>query len=197
MTAVAAAGSTGTVVHRLPVWAKLLGLTVGCAVILVHPLAGLAVVVACYALARQGPRAAWAQVRPLRWFALVLFGTQVLIADLPTALTSVSRIVLAVLLAGLVTLTTSTSALLAGLERLFGPLRRLGVDPFRLSLVLSLTLRSVPIIADLAARVREAQRARGVRWDVRAFAVPLVVGVLRYADLLGEALTARGLDDPA
>ena len=50
-------------------------------------------------------------------------------------------------------------------------------------------------IADLAARVREAQRARGVERSVRAFAVPLVVSALRHADALGEALSARGLDD--
>jgi biotin transport system permease protein len=34
-----------------------------------------------------------------------------------------------------------------------------------------------------------------VERSVRAFAVPLVVGALRYADALGEALSARGLDD--
>lgn len=185
-----------TVLHRLPVWGKLLGLTVGCVVILVSPPAGLLLVAGLYALARLGPSAAWSQLRPLRWFAVVLFCTQLLLAGLPTAATSVARIGLAVLLAGLVTLTTSTSALLAGLERLFGPLRKVGIDPFRLSLLLSLTLRSVPIIAELTGRIREAQHARGARVLLRAFAVPLVVGVLRYADLLGEALTARGLDDP-
>ena len=85
--------------------------------------------------------------------------------------------------------------MMTALERGLSPLRRVGVDPFRLSLLLSLTIRSVPVIADLAARVREAQRARGVEWSMRAFAVPLVVGALRHADALGEALSARGLDD--
>ncbi|TGJ94898.1 energy-coupling factor transporter transmembrane protein EcfT, partial [Actinotalea fermentans ATCC 43279 = JCM 9966 = DSM 3133] len=36
---------------------------------------------------------------------------------------------------------------------------------------------------------------RGHERDVRAFAVPLVVGAMRQADALGEALRARGFDD--
>jgi biotin transport system permease protein len=120
---------------------------------------------------------------------------QMLFADLPTAISSTARVVLAVALAGLVTLTTRTSAMMTFLERCLSPTRRLGLDPFRLSLLLSLTIRSIPVIAGLATQVREAQRARGVERSVRAFAVPLVVGALRHADALGEALSARGLDD--
>ncbi len=56
-------------------------------------------------------------------------------------------------------------------------------------------MRSVPVVAALAQRVRDASRARGREHDVRAFAVPLVVGALRQADALGDALRARGLDD--
>jgi biotin transport system permease protein len=190
----------GSVLHRLPVGVKLAGLAAACTVLLLlrspwaMAVAG-GVVVLLFAVARVGVAAAWAQVRPVRWFAVALFGMQLLFADLPSAVLVTSRVVLAVALAGLVTLTTRTSAMMTALERGLSPLRRVGVDPFRLSLLLSLTIRSVPVIADLAARVREAQRARGVEWSLRAFAVPLVVGALRHADALGEALSARGLDD--
>ncbi|MFC7648783.1 energy-coupling factor transporter transmembrane component T family protein [Streptosporangium lutulentum] len=148
-----------------------------------------------FALSGVGAAAAWAQLRPIRWFAAALFTMQALVVDLPTAVSSTARVVLAVALAGLVTLTTRTSDLMACLERCLSPARWVGLDPFRLSLLLSLTIRSVPVIAALATRVREAQRARGVERSVRAFAVPLVVSALRHADALGEALSARGLDD--
>ncbi|WP_214316640.1 energy-coupling factor transporter transmembrane component T family protein [Nonomuraea sediminis] len=171
---------------------KLLGLAVGCTVLVLlrspYALAEASVFVALlYWLSGAGLKAAWGQIRPLRWFAVLLFCSQLLFADLPTAISSTLRVVLAVALAGLVTLTTPTSELLAWLDRR-------GVPP-RVSLLLSLTLRSVPVMTELAVRVREAQRARGVERSVRAFAVPLLVSALRHADALGEALNARGVDD--
>jgi biotin transport system permease protein len=54
----------------------------------------------------------------------------------------------------------------------------------------------VPVLTGLAAEVRQARRARGAGRSVRAFAVPLVIRTVRYADRLGEALIARGVDDP-
>ncbi|SDK81333.1 biotin transport system permease protein [Nonomuraea maritima] len=189
-----------SLLHRLPAGAKLAGLALVCtALVLIGSpfvLAGVGVVVAgLYALTGVGAAAAWAQLRPVRWFALALFVVQVPFAGPQTAAATVLRVVLAVALAGLVTLTTRMSEMLATLERCLRPARFVGLDPFRVSLLLSLTVRSVPVIAELAVRVREAQRARGVERSVRAFAVPLVVGALRHADALGEALSARGLDD--
>lgn len=186
--------------HRLPAGAKLAGLVLACtALFLLRSPAALAaaaaVVVLSYVVSGVGVAAAWAQLRPIRWFAVVLFCMQVVFADVEGAVTATLRVVLAVALAGLVTLTTRTAAVMACLERCLSPARHVGLDPFRLSLLLSLTLRSVPVVAELATKVREAQRARGVEWSLRAFAVPLVVSVLRHADALGEALTARGLDD--
>ncbi|MFI6322315.1 energy-coupling factor transporter transmembrane component T family protein [Nonomuraea sp. NPDC050556] len=179
---------------------KLAGLAVFCTLlVLVHEPVMLAIavliVVIFYAISRISIKGAWEQVKPIRWFAVALFATQVIFADVPTAITATVRIVLAVAMAGLVTLTTPTSVMLATIERGLAPLRLLKIDPFRISLLLTLTLRTVPLLSDLATRVREAQRARGVTWSVRAFAVPLVVGALRHADALGEALSARGLDD--
>ncbi|MEV0235913.1 energy-coupling factor transporter transmembrane protein EcfT [Nonomuraea sp. NPDC050786] len=186
--------------HRLPAGAKLAGLALGCTVLVLlgspPALAGAAVVVAgLYSLSRVGAAAAWAQVKPVRWFAVALFGMQWVFVDLQGAVSATLRVVLAVALAGLVTLTTRMSAMLSTLERCLAPARFVGLDPFRVSLLLSLTVRSVPVVAALATRVREAQRARGVERSLRAFAVPLVVSSLRHADALGEALSARGLDD--
>ncbi|GAA3262738.1 energy-coupling factor transporter transmembrane component T family protein [Nonomuraea helvata] len=186
--------------HGLPAGAKLAGLALGCTalVLLGSPLAlagAAAVVASLYALSRVGVAAAWAQVKPVRWFAMTLFGMQWVFVDLQGAVSATLRVVLAVALAGLVTLTTRMSAMLATLERCLAPARFVGLDPFRVSLLLSLTVRSVPVVAALATRVREAQRARGVERSLRAFAVPLVVSSLRHADALGEALSARGLDD--
>ncbi|RIQ24289.1 energy-coupling factor transporter transmembrane protein EcfT [Jiangella rhizosphaerae] len=189
-----------SVVHRAPAGLKLAVLAVACTALVFARslvLVGVAtmVVVGAYALAGMGVRAAWGQLRPLRWLVVVLVVVQVLIADVPTAVALTARLVLAVALAALVTLTTRTTELMAALERALSPLRRFGVEPARVSLLMSLALRSVPVVAGIAGRIREARWARGRERSVRAFAVPLVVGVLRHADAMGEALQARGLDD--
>jgi biotin transport system permease protein len=61
--------------------------------------------------------------------------------------------------------------------------------------VLALTIRAIPVVSGLAQDVVEARRARGVERSARAFAVPLVIRSVRYADRLGEALAARGVGD--
>jgi biotin transport system permease protein len=187
--------------HRSPAGAKLVGLLVALAgtLLLRSPVAvALAVAATVLVFASAGlvgevPR----QVRPLRWLVVGLVLLQTLTAGWGTAVVVTGRLVVAVLLAGLVTLTTRVVDLLDVLERALRPLRRIGLHADRAALVLALGIRAVPVVANLAAEVRDAQRARGIRSSPRAFAVPFVVRSLRHADALGEALVARGLDDRA
>ena len=99
-----------------------------------------------------------------------------------------------VLLAALVTMTTRTTDMVDAVVGLCRPLRRVGVDPERVGLMLALGIRSVPVVVGLAEEVRDAATARGSP-PARAFAVPLIVRSLRHADALGDALVARGVDD--
>lgn len=185
--------------HLLPASVKLTGLAVAMvALLLVDSPAGIAaavgVTVLLYlsvGLARALPTQAWS----LRWLVAALVVFQALTAGWAAAVVVTGRVVVAVVLAGLVTLTSRVVDLLDVFERVLRPLRRLGVDSERVALVLALAIRAVPIVAGLAAEVRDAQQARGLRGSVRAYAVPLVVRTLRHADALGDALIARGLDD--
>ena len=185
--------------HRLPAAAKLASLLVLLAgtLLLSSPLAiAVATVMTVSLYASAGLiRVAPAQVRPMRWLVLGLFVLQTLTAGWVAAVVVTGRLLVAVALAGLVTLTTKVVDLLDVLERLLHPLRHVGVDSERVVLVLALAIRTVPVVAGLADEVRDAQRARGVAESPRAFAVPFVVRSLRLADALGEALAARGLDD--
>ena len=98
------------------------------------------------------------------------------------------------LLATLVSLTTRASDMLASLERALRPLRWLGVSPVRLSLLLSLTLRFIPLLATWLHEIREAQRVRGLESHPFAVLVPLLVKTLRTADQLADAIDARCFD---
>lgn len=186
--------------HRCPPGVKLAGLAVAVVgvLLLATPVAvGLAAVavLGMYLAADLGLRTAWRQVRPLRWVVLILAVFQTATSGWAVAVVVAGKLVLTVALAALVTVTTRTSDLLEVIERALRPFRRAGVNPERAALVLALAIRAVPVVAGLAAQVRDAARARGLGASPRAYAIPLVVRSLQHADALGEALVARGLDD--
>lgn len=129
----------------------------------------------------------------LRWILLILTVPQLIFLDPQVALLNVSRVVAVIMVAGLFTLTTRTSDILAGFDRALSPLAKLGVDTSRISLALSLTIRSVPVILAFSGQIREALRARGRRVTPKALIMPLLVMSLRHAEETAEALAARGV----
>jgi biotin transport system permease protein len=187
-------------VHRTPAGVKLLVMLaagVG-SVFLDHVwqvVAALATVLAGYLLAGISPATAAKQVRPLVWVAVFVAGFHVVVDGWQRAFVVVGVIAALVLLAALVTLTTRTTAMVDAVVTGCRPLRLVGVSPERVGLLLTLAIRSVPVVVGLAEEVRDAQRARGLTASPRAYAVPLIVRSLRHADALGEALVARGVDD--
>ncbi len=193
-----------SVLHRAPAGAKLLGLLVLALGISLFPhppypwgLATLAAVLAlvalAYLVAGLGGRALGRQLWLARWIVVLMVATQLIFLTPWDAAVNTVRVVAIVLLAALLTLTTRSEDLLAALERALGPLRRLGVDPRRVGLTLTLALSMIPVVAGIARRVREAQQARGVRLGYRAV-VPILVLALRHADDVADALSARGVE---
>ncbi|MFC6092998.1 energy-coupling factor transporter transmembrane component T family protein [Saccharothrix lopnurensis] len=187
-----------TPVHALPAGVKLLVLfAVGAALFLVRSVLGLGIafagVVLLYAVARVPWRTAWRQLRPVLPFTALIVVAQFVLADWRNAVLVGERVLVLVLLANLVTLTTRTTAMIVAVEAALGPLRPLGVRPERVGLLVALTIRFIPVIREQADQVRAAQRARGVERSF-AFLTPLLIKTLRLADGLGEALDARGLD---
>ena len=186
--------------HRAPAGAKLAVLAAGLLTLAVlrSPAAvgaGAAVVVAAAVLAGVPARALAAQVAPVVPALVLVAAVQVWLAGPRAALVATGSLLVAVAAAGTVTLTTRTQELIDALVRGLGPLRRVGVEPERVALVLALAVRSVAVLAEIARQVREARAARGAERSLRAFAVPFVLRSLRHADRLGEALAARGVDD--
>ena len=189
-----------SLVHRAPGGLKLAVLAgIGIGLVVAGgwwpPLVALAAVVGGYALAGLGLTTVLRQLRQLLWVALILAAAQLVLTGWRAAVGVVGALVTLVLAAGLVSLTTTMTELTDVLLWLLRPLQRLGVPTERLALLISLSVRSVPVISALAGEVRDAQRARGLVASPRAFAVPLLVRSLRHAHALGDALLARGLDD--
>lgn len=185
--------------HRMPAGPKallLLAIVLGVSLlpsVWWSAVAVAAVTVLAYAVSGLGMRELGRQLVAVRWVVVITLAGQLLFLTPEAAVANTSRVLAAILLAGLLTLTTRVTDLLDAVERMLGPFRRLGLDPQRAALLLTVTLTTLPVLARLAAGVREAQRARGARAGIVTFVVPFLVVSLKHADELGEALTARGV----
>lgn len=106
------------------------------------------------------------------------------------------------LLAAWLTFTTRTAQLTTGLERIFGPLARFGFPVHELVMIMTLSLRFLPLLVEETLMVYRAQLVRGADWRKATFwqkgryLVPLVVPILRLslerAEALAEAMENRG-----
>ncbi|HWI50953.1 MAG TPA: energy-coupling factor transporter transmembrane protein EcfT [Symbiobacteriaceae bacterium] len=113
-----------------------------------------------------------------------------------------TRLILLVIVASLLTLTTSPIRLTDGFERLLRPFSPLGVPAHELALMMTIALRFIPTLADEADRIMRAQAARGADFQsgnavarikgLIPVMVPLFVAAFRRADELATAMEARG-----
>lgn len=142
-------------------------------------------------------------VRALRigwvlWMLLAVMAAYHLISLNPTAAVVQSgNILVAVLAARMLTLTTSTPVLMDALARGLAPVRWLRIDPQQVALAVALMIRSVPYLIGSIDDARDAARARGRDRNPALLLTPVVVGAVAYAERTGEALHARGLPEDA
>ncbi|MGQ9474541.1 MAG: energy-coupling factor transporter transmembrane component T family protein [Actinomycetota bacterium] len=112
------------------------------------------------------------------------------------------RLALAVLLLGILTMTTGPVEMLSGLEFLAAPLRLLRLPTRDMAMVLTAAFRFLPLFLGRAGDIALAQEARGVEFrgrhpirriqDLIPLLVPLFSACFRDAEELGAALAARG-----
>jgi len=148
-----------------------------------------------FAIARIPFRVTWAQLWPMRWMILFVALFQLIFSGPERAIMVCGSLLISVAIAALVTLTTRVTEMLDVCQWLLRPLRRVGVDPDRVGLVLALTIRCIPLLVGIVRDVSDARKARGAGFSLRAMAAPAVVRALRSADAIGDALIARGVDD--
>ncbi len=184
--------------HRVPAGVKLVALaiisigTLSLVKSWEHVVIATAVLIGLWLVSRVGLAGLARQLWILRWMIVFLGVTQLLFVAPAVALVTTSRVVVILLLASLLTLTTPVSELLAAFNTALRPLRVLGVDADRVALLIALTITTVPVIARLAAGIREARAARGAGTGLTGYGVPMLVLSLQHADELGDAIDARG-----
>lgn len=183
--------------HRMPAGAKLV-VVAGASLVLFQVvsvwvyLACLAGVVFCYA--SLGP-AGLAQLKLLRGLSLVfvvLLALHWLSGTLAEGVVVVLRLVVMILAANFVSITTRLDDMLEAVRPLFRPLVLLGLSPRKPALGVALVLRFVPHLLLVYGLLREAWQARtGSRTSWRLLA-PFAIQSLRMSDNVAEALKARG-----
>ncbi len=111
------------------------------------------------------------------------------------------RLVLLIIGSSLLTLTTSPIELTDGIERLLKPFSKIGVPAHEIAMMMSISLRFIPILIEETDKIMKAQMARGADFETgsimkRAKAmvpimIPLFISAFRRADELAMAMEAR------
>jgi len=108
-----------------------------------------------------------------------------------------------ILAIGLATYTLSTSEMTQGLNVLFRPLSQIGIQAQDLVMMVQVTLRYLPMLAQSAERIAKAQASRGADWDNRKGSIlvrirqvlpviiPLFLDSLHRAENMALAMDAR------
>lgn len=184
--------------HDVPAGAKLgaLALATMGLMQLARPdhLAGVAAMVAglhlaCgWAFARQALR----MLRPLWFFVVIVALWHAIARDYAGGAAVILRMLSAVALANLVTMTTRLDAMIAVVETLARPLARIGLRPRMLALAIALTIRFIPVLAVRVGQIRDAWAARSPRRAGRHILLPATLAALDDADRVADALRARG-----
>ncbi len=111
------------------------------------------------------------------------------------------RLILLIVGTSLLTLTTSPIELTDGIENLLNPFKKIGVPAHEIAMMMSISLRFIPILLEETDKIMKAQMARGADFESgniiqRAKAmvpimVPLFISAFRRADELAMAMEAR------
>ena len=187
-----------TSLHRLAAGPKLLalaGLSIGLftlqslALILA---AGGAVAVLYLAFGWPFARYGVAMLRPLWPFLAILALWHGWTGSWALGLAIGGKMLVAVALANLVTMTTRLDDMIAVVERVTAPLARFGVQPRVLAVAIALVIRFTPVLMDKARQLGQAWRARSARRANWRIVLPISLMALDDADRIAEAIRARG-----
>ncbi|MEW9918309.1 energy-coupling factor transporter transmembrane protein EcfT [Marimonas sp. MJW-29] len=153
----------------------------------------LAATLALYALpGRRFLRAGLARLRVLWPFVALIAVWHLVIGDVSGGTLIILRMITAVALANLVTMTTRLSDMMGVVRWLATPLRAFGLSTRAVEPAMALVIRFTPVLAQKGATLTLAWRARSPRRAGWRIVIPFAVTALDDAEHVAEALRARG-----
>lgn len=184
--------------HGWPAGIKLAGLCLGTILLfaienMAIQTAALLAVLLLYCLpGRAFLRSGLKHLRVLIPFVVILLVWHFVTDDLALGIMVILRMVTAVALANLVTMTTRLTELMDVVRRMLSPLRRAGISTAPLEIAMPLLIRFAPVLIERAELMFQSWRARSVRRQNWRVVLPMMLLALDDADRVGEALKARG-----
>jgi len=122
------------------------------------------------------------------------------------ALIMICRFLVLISLINALVMSISTSQVTTALFHLLKPFEGIGFPVNDFTMVVQITLRYLPLVAQLAEKTAKAQAARGGDWEQKGFnpirqakrvlplIVPLMVNSLRRAETMAIAMESRGFN---
>ncbi len=129
---------------------------------------------------------------PVWVFVALVIGWHALTGNTGAGVVIALRLVAAVALANLVTMTTRFDDLVELVMWALTPLRRAGVNTAPLGFAIVLVVRFVPVLLDKARLLIDAWRARSPRRPGWHLGLPITLVAIDDAEHVAEALRARG-----
>lgn len=214
--------NTGSVIHRLDARTKLIiTITAAAAVFLVNSsISAVIVTAACLIwmiLSRLKPSVFIKSIKPVLFLTLFTFifnlfftGNTIIFKigfihptyeGLIEGAVTAWRLILLVMTASVLTLTTKPLELTDAIESLLSVLRFIKVPVHDISVMMGITIRFIPTFAYEIQKISDAQRSRCSELDCKKFSkkakavipliIPLLISALRHSDTLASALDAR------
>lgn len=187
---------------------------------------GFAVVALIYILAKLPVKHTWNGIKRALPFILILALLQILFSNptesapillrvlgFPVSNTAaasagllVFRFIVLISHLNAMVMSLSTSQITAAQFHLLKPFEKLGFPVNDLTMVIQITLRYLPLVAQMAEKTAKAQASRGGDWDQRGFnpirqakrviplIVPIIVNSLKRAETMALAMESRGFN---
>jgi biotin transport system permease protein len=187
-----------TIFHKIPAAQKLLLLcVVSTALFQIGSLSILACLTCAmmalylsqgWSFAKFGARMLW----PLWPFVVIIAIYHGITNDIVAGSEIIMRMLIAVALANLVTMTTPLNDMIEVLMDLLGPLQWIGLSRKPVALTIALFIRFIPTLIERGITMHAALRARSAGKSGWRIVVPLTLSVLNDAEHVANALRARG-----
>lgn len=169
------------------------------------------------ALAQVPPRMLFRGLKPILFLLILTFALQLFLTPgrvlfnlgplvatyegLRLGIFMILRLLLLLVVASLLTLTTSPVSLTDGLEAILTPFKVVGLPAHELAMMMTIALRFIPTLMEEADKIMKAQMARGADFEsgnpirrvksLIPLLVPLFVSAFRRADELATAMESR------
>ena len=189
-------------------------------------LLGLIVLVSIYHFGQLPVKPAWQAIRRALPFIIILAIFQIVFSvhdsgqnplwtfwrlsvsweDLIQATLLILRFIVMIAHLNALVMSISTAQISAALYHLFKPIEKFGFPANDITMVVQITLRYLPLVAQNAEKTAKAQASRGGDWEQKGFnpirqakrvlplIVPLLISSLHRAETMAVAMESRGFN---